>query len=96
MSKSLIKDTNNTETIETPSQYGSHKSMVVNIDREAEGHNVPEDKVICKDEKGYYVTYKKRLDSGLADPCRYACPLCRFANLNIIFSDWDILHKKKK
>lgn len=87
------KDKDSVRTIETPSPYGSHSSMVVDINSIAEGHNVPKDKVICQDERGYYVTYKKRIDNNMADPCRYACPLCRFSNLNIIFSDWTILKK---
>lgn len=85
------KDKHTIRNIETPTPYGSHSSMVVDIDNQAKGHNVPKDKVICKDEKGYYVTYKNRIDNGMADPCRYACPLCRFDNLNIIFSDWKIM-----
>lgn len=91
MTSNIKKTRDGIRTIETPSPYGSHASMVVDIDNEAKGHNVPSDKVICKDEKGFYVTYKKRIDNGLADPCRYACPLCRFSNLNIIFSDWKIV-----
>lgn len=85
------KDKDTVRNIETPSPYGSHSSMLVDINDEAKGHNVPKGKVICKDERGYYVTYKNRIDNGLADPCRYACPLCRFDNLNIIFSDWKIM-----
>lgn len=85
------KDKDSVRTIETPSPYGSHLDMVVDIDEQAQGHNIPKDKVICKDERGYYITFKNRIDNGLADPCRYACPLCRFANLNIIFSDWKIV-----
>jgi len=85
------KDKDSVRTIETPSPYGSHSDMVVDIDQQAKGHNIPKDKVICKDERGYYITFKNRIDNGLADPCRYACPLCRFANLNIIFSDWKIV-----
>ena len=85
------KEKDNVRTITTPSAYGSHSSMLVDIDNEARGHNVPKDKVICQDERGYYVTYKNRIDNGLADPCRYACPLCRFNQLNIIFSDWRIV-----
>ena len=96
MSKFTGREKTNVRTITTPSAYGSHSSMVVDIDKEAQGHNVPKDKVICEDENGYYVTYKNRIDSGLSDPCRYACPLCRFSNLNIIFSDWDIVNKKKR
>lgn len=87
------KDKGNVRTLVTPSPYGSHSSMIVDIDNEAHGHSVPKDKIICKDENGYYVTYKSRIDNGLSDPCRYACPLCRFSNLNIIFSSWDIFKK---
>ena len=89
------KDKGNVRTLVTPSPYGSHSSMVVDIDNEAQGHSIPPDKVICRDENGYYVTYKSRIDNGLSDPCRYACPLCRFSNLNIIFSDWQILDKNR-
>jgi len=28
--------------------------------------------VVCKDDRGYYITYKNRLDNGLADPKRYS------------------------
>jgi len=87
------KDKDSVRTIETPSAFGSHSSMLVDINEIAKNHNVPSDKVICQDERGYYVTYKNRIDSGLADPCRYACPLCRFSNLNIVFSSWDIVKK---
>ena len=85
------KERENVRVVTTPSAYGSHSSMIVNIEEEAKGHNVPKDKIICQDEKGFYVTYKNRIDNGLSDPCRYACPLCRFTNLNIIFSDLKIL-----
>ena len=30
------------------------------------------ERVVCKDDKGYYMTYKSRLDNGLADPNRYS------------------------
>jgi hypothetical protein len=96
MAKQKHKDKDSVRTITTPSPYGSHSSMAVDIEKIAEGHNVPKDKIICEDEKGYYVTYKNRIDSGLADPCRFACPLCRFSNLNIVFQDWSVLDKKKK
>lgn len=47
-----------------PSNYGSHKSMVV--------EERDDGTVVCKDEFGNYVTDKDRLDTGLADPNRYA------------------------
>ena len=46
-----------------PSQYGSHKSMVVD-------ENIGEAYVACEDEKGLYVTSRSYLDSGLRDPWR--------------------------
>ena len=46
-----------------PSRFGSHKSMVVRED----GENV-----VCVDEFGEYTTPKNRVDSGIADPNRYA------------------------
>ena len=49
-------------TITTKSWFGSHTEMVVE-DRE-------DGTVVCEDDRGKYVTYKDRLDSGLADPCR--------------------------
>jgi len=46
-----------------PSRYGSHQSMVI---KENDGT------VVCKDEYGEYTTSKDRLDTGGADPNRYA------------------------
>lgn len=59
-------------TITTPSQYGSHSSMVV--DHTQFGLTLNEDQVLCKDDTHYYITEKKRLDNGLADPNRYGNP----------------------
>lgn len=50
-----------------PSPYGSHQSM---IDPAYTTHDP--NYVVCKDEEGPYVTEQSRLDSGLADPYRYA------------------------
>lgn len=60
--------------ITTPSWFGSHASMVVDCnDPEVEGFNftLSEDQVLCKDDTGFYVTLKSRLDTGNADPARY-------------------------
>lgn len=54
--------------VSTPSWFGSHKSMVDQAATEA--LNDP-GKVVCKDEKGSYITEANRLDTGLADPNRY-------------------------
>jgi len=45
------KDKDSVRTIETPSAFGSHSSMLVDIDEIAKNHNVPPDKVICQDEE---------------------------------------------
>lgn len=47
-----------------PSRYGSHESMV----EEACCPHL----VICRDDRGRYITKKFRLDSGIADPARFA------------------------
>ena len=53
-------------TIEVPSLYGSHESMVV--DQVTIGDV---EWVALRDEKGVYNTSRDRLDTGLADPRRY-------------------------
>ncbi len=49
-------------TIDVPSLFGSHSSMI-----ESEAGGV----VVLRDEKGLYATTRGRLDTGLADPKRY-------------------------
>ena len=46
------------------SRFGSHKEMIVEDTGDGE--------VVCEDEFGIYTTRKDRIDSGLADPNRYA------------------------
>ena len=64
--------------VTTKSPYGSHADMVVELDTLPLGSKVihldltDEDEVLCKDDKGYYITHKARLDNGLADPNRYS------------------------
>ena len=55
-------------TLEVPSLYGSHASM---IDENLQEAVASEGWVILRDEKGVYNTTRDRLDSGLADPRRY-------------------------
>lgn len=50
------------------SPYGSHKEMVVTL----ESHELAEDEVFCKDERGVYKTLRSRLDNGLADSNRWS------------------------
>jgi hypothetical protein len=72
--------------ITTKSPYGSHADMVVeNHDvqndlgdlgkfpiNDIADRLTGEHEVICKDDRGYYITSKDRLDNGLADPNRYS------------------------
>lgn len=59
-------------TIKTPSEFGSHASMVV-AEPPAKWLVLcgPND-VVCQDQRGFYVTQKSRLDNGLSDPNRYS------------------------
>lgn len=67
------------QTITTKSRYGSHSDMVIvptgEIEKDCEellqkaNHHL---QVVCRDDEGYYLTYKSRLDTGLADPNRYS------------------------
>lgn len=65
-------------TITTPSQFGSHRSMVVDpeqyVSAKESGSSVScgPGVVLCRDDKGFYITLEDRLDTGLADPKRYS------------------------
>lgn len=61
-------DTSKVITTKTP--YGSHLEMIV--DKAEFDVIIGDNEVFCEDEKGFYVTLKNRIDSGLADPNRYA------------------------
>lgn len=52
-----------------PSRFGSHASM---IDSSFSEFVTDPNFVVCKDTEGLYITEKKRLDSGMSDPFRYA------------------------
>ena len=56
------------ESYKYPTRFGSHSSM---IDEEKTGELNDDQRVVLKDEHGYYTTERKRLDSGLSDPNRY-------------------------
>ena len=59
--------------ITTKSWFGSHAEMVVSgEDEDTPVVKLKENEVMCKDDKGYYVTYRNRLDNGMADPSRYS------------------------
>jgi hypothetical protein len=56
--------------VSTKSPYGSHADMVVN--HEEYGVTLKENEVLLKCDTHFYITTKKRLDDGLADPARYS------------------------
>ena len=60
------------KTVTTKTYLGSDSSMVVQDDDIIKGLNLTKEQVVCKDDVGYYITTTKHLDSGLADPNRYA------------------------
>jgi hypothetical protein len=55
--------------ITTPTPFGSHSVMLADLS--LFDSTFKENEVVCKDDQGYYVTTKDRLDSNLADPNRY-------------------------
>lgn len=61
-------DTSRVYTTKTP--FGSHVEMIVQDVSEFD-ISLKNNEVICKDDSGYYITLKSRIDSGLADPNRY-------------------------
>lgn len=60
--------------ITTKSAFGSHADMIVNCDDDIFKHIKLENSynVVCKDDDGYYITKLQHIDSGMADPNRYA------------------------
>ena len=44
-----------------------HTSMTFN-----NNPTILDNQVVCKDDNGFYITFRNRIDSGLADPNRYA------------------------
>lgn len=66
----------NKDTYPYPSRFGSHESM---IDATKQ---VGDLMVALQDENGFYVTERKNLDTGMADPYRYASAEYRAAVLN--------------
>ena len=60
--------------ITTKSWFGSHADMVAEPEELKANkflHHLHHSEVVCKDDRGYYITEKNRLDDGLADPNRY-------------------------
>ena len=57
--------------ITTKTPYGTTSDMVITDEDILSKLNIPPDNVLAKDDSGYYFTPKNRVDTYLADPCRY-------------------------
>lgn len=59
-------------TITTKSPYGTHNDMIVSLDEKLSKFlETCQELVVAQDDVGPYLTYKNRVDNGLADPCRF-------------------------
>lgn len=62
--------------ITTKTAFGSTSDMVIDISKytieDGNALIIQSNEVICKDDKGFYITSKDRIDSKIADPNRYA------------------------
>lgn len=78
MAKNFIKPRKHEtgRTITTKSAYGTHSNMLVTDEEVLKRLHFDEFEtvqlVLAQDDEGYYITRKDRVDSGLADPNRYA------------------------
>jgi hypothetical protein len=61
-------------SVTTKTHFGTTVDMVVDHSTLVFENNptIEDNQVVCKDDNGYYITFKNRIDSGLADPNRYA------------------------
>lgn len=62
-------------TVTTKTAFGSTSDMVIDPSKyllSGEPVNLAENEVICKDDMGFYLTLKNRIDNSTADPNRYA------------------------
>lgn len=60
--------------ITTKTAYGSTSDMVVDINDYVSDPVIvlDDNQVVCKDDRGFYITLKSRIDNKTADPNRYA------------------------
>lgn len=57
--------------VTTKTHYGSDSTMIVDLSQ-YKPISINADEVICKDDRGFYITKKNRINSGLADPSRHS------------------------
>jgi|LakMenEpi03Aug12_release.lakeMendotaPanAssembly.Ray.scaffolds.fasta_scaffold1724483_1 hypothetical protein len=60
--------------VTTKTHFGTTGDMIVDHSSLVFENNpiIENNQIVCKDDNGYYITFKNRVDSGLADPNRYA------------------------
>jgi hypothetical protein len=64
--------------ITTKTHFGSDSNMVVDLSK-YKTISINTDEVVCKDDRGFYITKKNRINSGLADPNRHNNEKARIA-----------------
>lgn len=57
--------------VTTKTHYGSDSTMIVDLSQ-YKSISINADEVVCKDDRGFYITKKNRINSGLADPSRHS------------------------
>jgi hypothetical protein len=77
MAKKLFKPrTHDTgRIITTKTAFGSTSDMVVDTNKYLLNNEpviLAENEIVCQDDIGFYLTFKNRINSGIADPNRYA------------------------
>ena len=63
------------EAYKYKTRYGSHSDM---IDEDKTSELNDEKLAVLEDEHGYYITERRRIDNGLADPKRYTQSRLKF------------------
>jgi hypothetical protein len=57
--------------VTTKTAYGSDSTMIVDLSQ-YKSISINADEVVCKDDRGFYITKKNRINSGIADPNRFS------------------------
>jgi hypothetical protein len=76
--------------VTTKTHFGSTSDMIIDHSQylfSGNPVNLKDNEVICKDDRGFYLTSKNRIDSGLADPNRYSNQTSRLILASITEND---------
>lgn len=82
MAKNYYKAPKHTtgHAVTTKTHFGSTSDMIIDhttLVNDGKPVEIADTSVVCKDDIGFYITNKSMIDSGLADPNRYANPKSR-------------------